>query len=932
MDATNTSDFVGRQQEIALIREAIEATDASTHLFLISGPSGIGKTRLLREIPTLFAHQEIATIVSRIDCYRTSTHIPFGVEIRLASELGAFESFHRSFRDWYRLKLFETQSPAPGASEAVSDAFLRHYNEYSQKQRIVLCFDTVEVAKRSTLWNRIIKLVFSLKNTVVLLAGQGIDSEQKILEKYYADLAKTICEVDERDDQKHHQTLQITTFRLSGLNLEETSLFIQNRAGELALDATMKQNIHLLTKGVPALVTLTIAWLNRSVPLRQIEKLRQKNLDGFSSENLKQYQTDVEKMLVRPILELTDHVDQAILQMAWIHRRFDINILSILLGIPIDECRHILTELESLPFTRILPGGVCVLHDRIRELVNEHDWPIADPHGTYRLELDNKMVRYYEELIQDQIKVVKQVRKKVSDPDFHEFDEHQKREIFDEFIKADTQRWIYEAEAIFYAFRADPEQGARRFIRAFDEATDSSRDMRELLVSEVESLIENPNISLSPKNDYSIRIRIAKNDADAGDTDIAYRKFVELQTHKGVEEAKEYTIDLLIQLGNAAVRLGEIDEATGYFHEALEESLILDTSDKLLWIARSEHAFAWLCRQQGNLSEASKHYHSGLERISSNKDDKKWLRIQAWLKNGLGYVEHLQGHNRKAETNCLEALKIWGKLNVPMQLGSIYSTLGEIMTGQDRNDEALNYYIKALYIFEEHNAWEWQVLVYHEMAYSRWCVEDYDNAWRFIRKSQIIAEEHNITREFPSIFHRLGLLVLENFGIPQAIPHFEHGVVESQDHENGQMLLENLVELVQLYSYLYNTEKMNEYAEKMYGNIHKQQLHYPLLEGRLEIILAESALEQTPPDYDNALASYKKAIPLVAQHGGYARYRLSSILASLAGRIAELPPLLAVFWCKTMQETWQQLEVSSVRPEILDFCKRELEVVQAGQT
>jgi len=993
---SEASDFVGRTKELRAIRQAIEAPDHSTYVILISGPSGVGKTRLLQEIPRLYRNRPDVFVAQRIDCYETSAHVPFGVERRLAGELGSFGNFARSFCDWYRLKLFEVQSPPPAARRPVQEAFLYDYNERAWRQRIVLRFDTMEVARRSKLWERIVELSFHLKNTVLLLAGQDVASAQAELEEYYRAQAavrekltgENLSAQPALEDQggKQRHNIQVKRLLLSGFEKREIRKFFEHHAGDLiapslrekirfvtgrkpmpaaldiawlrgsapirglealtleelkalppdelaqhrqrleqALEDRFSEKIRILTDGIPALVTLAIAWLRRSVPTKKLGALSLKEIEALSSDELSQLQQEVEQALVEGVLQLTDYVDQAILQMAWVYRRFDVRILSTLLGIPTAECEAILAHLQDLPFTRVLPNGVCVLHDRIRELVVKYDWPIVDPNGTYRLELDRKMVRYYDQVIAEQKDEAERLRQRlVSSPAIEQPGEGEWGQTFDRWVTADTAQWVYEAEGLFYALRADPEQGVSRFVRAFDETTDSNRDLRELLVSDIKDQTEKWRAGLSMDADYAIGIRLAKNLADAGQTGTAYQSLLSLLNHQSAIE--EHRADLLIQLGNAAVRLGKIAEGKRYFDEAFELSTALNNP---LWAVRSGHALAWLQRLQGRWSEAVAYYRAALEKAPLIGDEKQRIRSQAWLENGLGYVEHLQGHSEEAERRCLRALDLWQRLNVPMQLGSLFSTLGEVMTGQDRYDEALKYYWRAIYIFEEQRAWEWQVIVYHQMAYSRWCATDYDNAWRYILRSQRIAMEYKVTREWPVIFHRLGLLAWHDLlDLDQAIQRFERGAEASRHHQNGQMLLENLVALVELAYRSDDDPTMERCAGEMFAEIQKWQLNYPLIEGRLERILAQAAHDHH--DYDRALAHYLKAIPLIAQHGGYARYRLSNELDLLRSRLEELAPPIALSWCEVMHETWRRLEVSQVHPELLDFCEQQRARLEKG--
>lgn len=899
------SSFVGRVEELEVIRQAIESSERSTGIFLISGPSGIGKTRLLYEIPSYCQDLNDVIFTKLVDCYETSAHVPFSIESRLAKELGPLEKFDQSFADWVRSRSLPAQAQST-VFEAMRESFLHDYNSQAQRQRLVLRFDTVEVAQRSDLWERIIELAPHLDNTVILLAGQGIDAAQSEIERRY-----------------RTYNARIQTLPLLGLGQEETSDFVKKRAPNLFIDSSLQEKIRVLTDGRPVLLSLAVEWLSRSVPIDELEALSLADIDALHPEKLASIRQEVERALVEGILKLTDLADQAVLQMAWVYRRFDIHILSVLLGITIQECRQLLVHLQGLPFTRVLPNGVCVLHDNVRDLVERYDWPIVDPNGTYRLELDFKIVKYYNGLISRQKRKTKRLHQRATSDKGHTQKETQR--IFSRLAEAETERWIYEAERLFYKLRADPEAGVTHFANLFDEATEAVPYYRELLVSEVRSQDEKWYERLSSKAGYIVKFYLAKALASATQVETAHEGFLSLLDHKGATDKQR--VDLLIQLGNTAVRLGKTTEGEEYFNKALELSQSLEYP---LLVTQSEHALAWLRRLQGHWDEAARCYRSALQKASAIQAEDQRLKMEAWLKNGLGYIEHLLGHNAEAEKHCLDALELWQHLGVPLQLGSIYSTLGEVMTGQDRYTEALHYYNQSLNIFQEQRAWEWQTIVYHQMSYSSWCTRDLERAWEYLLRSRKLAAEHKISRELPAIFHRWGLLVLDDYhDFVEATKHFERGVEESRRHQNAQMLLENLVALVEIaYRYVRDYALMEQREAEMRSVIQTQQSRYLLLEGRLERILAEAAFDQS--DYDKALEHYIRAIPMIAQHGGYGRYKLSTELLFLESRLTELPTEVCQSWCNRMRAEWASLSISQTHPELLNLAQKYLKLTGPG--
>jgi tetratricopeptide (TPR) repeat protein len=244
------------------------------------------------------------------------------------------------------------------------------------------------------------------------------------------------------------------------------------------------------------------------------------------------------------------------------------------------------------------------------------------------------------------------------------------------------------------------------------------------------------------------------------------------------------------------------------------------------------------------------------------------------------------------------------------------------MTGQDRFEDAMGYYHQALNIFQEQRAWEWQVLIYRQMAYSRWCTRDLNDAWVYIRTSQDLAIKYQVSRELPAIYYTLGLIIWDDFpDLDRAAAIFKRGLEESRSHHDGQMVIANLVALVEI-AYRQDDEAQAErLTSEIRAEIRDGNLNYPLLEGRLERILAETAYDKG--NYDRSLEHYLRAIPLIAQHGGYSIYKLSTALLFLSSRMGDLLPLQALHWSHTMKAAWESIK------ELSDFCDEQIVAAQS---
>ena len=890
--------FIGRDEELQLIRSAIKSERRSSQIFLIRGPSGIGKSRLLQEIPKSIIDKRAIKFTTKFDCYETFAHTPFSVEGHIAKQLGPFENFDSSINDWYKNRWAGFGINNPTAFMAVRESFLSDYNSIARRFRIVLFFDTVEVSLRSDLWERLIELAPQLDNTILILAGQ--------------DFGNTKAELE---DKFRSYNNSLTFINLNGLKENDIDLFIRHYGENTNFSNGLKQNIKILTKGRPVLLTLALEWLRRSLPLKELEGDFPSDTTNRKDVNLENLRQEFERSVIKSILSLSNSIDQAILLMAWVSRRFDVNILQKLFGLTKIDAQVLLKELKSLPFIRILPNGVCVLHDNVRDLVVKYDWPFVDPDGSYRKHIDEQMVRFYEDLIDKQIKLISNMRSDIS-IETNNFENHQER--IRKLIDIETQRWINEAEKLFYSLRCNAEKGVGHFVQSFDEISNYNLDLRELLVYEIADHDSAWFENLSSDSQYFIQYRLGIAKADASNSKDAFRIFDRLRKLPSLSDSQ--IINLSLQLGNATLSLGNITDAELLYKNSL--SLSLHTKNSIE-ISESYLSLAGVNRVIGKWEKAIEYYSLGLEYISTIDTVRNRLEVEAWLSNGLAYAYHLLGKDVLAEKNCMRALDIWRDLNSPLQLGSILSTLGEVKTGQDKFDEAMIYYNQALSIFQEHRAWEWQVIVYHQMAYSCWHNADLENAWIFLLRSRKLASERNIVKELPTIYHRLGLLVLDDYGdFREASKHFERGGEESKKQNTIYMLLENLVALMDIAYRTHDEDKLRALARQVRSELQKSEFRYPLVEGRVERILAQWFFDRK--EYNASLRHYKDAIPMIAQHGGFGRYRLSTEIIFLKSHLAELDKDIAAQWARNLYDDWSERDVFHENTGVLDFLKEYL--------
>ncbi|HJZ48246.1 MAG TPA: ATP-binding protein, partial [Roseiflexaceae bacterium] len=167
-------EFLGRTEELALLSNAI-SDGGERAIFVISGPGGIGKTRLLQELSVIGRAIPHARVLEIIDFDLPTYEIPqiIGRTIARQFPTALFAPYLESI---YLRQMAEEGGIDPVRLAAqtldVNRKFVECFNRASAETRVVLRFDTVEKMQGQVSFNRVLDLIFQINNIVVAFAGR----------------------------------------------------------------------------------------------------------------------------------------------------------------------------------------------------------------------------------------------------------------------------------------------------------------------------------------------------------------------------------------------------------------------------------------------------------------------------------------------------------------------------------------------------------------------------------------------------------------------------------------------------------------------------------------------------------------------------------------------------------------------------------------
>ena len=881
--------IIGREKELFLIKNLIVDGDARNTL-CIHGPGGIGKTKLLQQAYEIYRIGDNLLLPPIFDFDDPFLFVMQSAEEEIAARLDKdrqyFSTYFEELDKRRRMELSEvSREELELQISDVRETFLNCYHNLASQKRIVLLLDTVEKLQEDReRWDHLVQLIPTLRNTLVILAGRrGLE--------VWDTLARVLGE-------EH-----IAFVELEGFTLEQANQYLDQWPIGKWIEPDLREKIHFLSKGRPILIDLAIDWLSHDLPLPELVKMSLQEIKSLESDRLEQLREQFEEALVRVILSLTEPIYLAVLDMAYVYRRFDVEILSYLLSLSSEEATQMIEELSGLSFVKSRPGGIYILHDEMRRMVYEYVWPKYDPFVMQRQRLSQAMSRYYDpRLAEVRAQIESAHRERINA--IKEKDPIREQKAYEEIERLGKQCTILEAEHLFHTLRADPQKGADAFVEAFEWAREYKADALGLLVREIEDF-EKDHFEL---DQYEVSIRKAEYLIEKMGLDEAHWILDELMQRYA--DGGEREVDLLTRLAYYAVRSGHMPEAADYLTRALNICQEQDL-DERVGIVKNE--LGTVNQLMGRWDRAILYYENAL---SHTRAESKVAEIL----DNLGYVHGLRG-DWAGVTICQDALDRRRKLGLPRSIGISHNTLGTVYWNLDNSDKALQNHEEALRYFRLSGDSELMAQAHLGKGRAYWAKEMPDKAKESLEEGLKIGR-----RRYPVALNALGYVYLDLGNSETALEYLEAGHHEAQRIFDTYDRADSLAGLAELNYHRGQRDKIAAYARDM-DELERAGYEYPIFFGRMRRVLGDVAFDEKR--YDEALEHYSEALCLVAQHGGYGKYAFRNELAQLIERTETLPAGRALEWYEKLIEFWRKSGMDWQRPELIFLCKTRRAEIEA---
>jgi tetratricopeptide (TPR) repeat protein len=688
--------FVGRKEELDRIEQYATVWNTS-RILLVTGPGGIGKSRLLEEVyqrrqtylDLLRGRLRTTRVVNLDDM---SFQIPLSLARRIATELGAarFDSYLNRTDEIILLESKGILTP-DALRRSIREAdglFLQAFGALAREERVILLLDTLGAILPLPVGRFLTRLVTQLDNTLVLLAGRNGKEAEEAKKMISSALIET----------RRQDAVRVDYLELGNLDAFASKEYLAQTPVASYLEGlpALQENLLLLTEGRPLLLGLAAEWLKQNVAMPELTEYTPHQLRSLPEARMAELRKKFEEALVSHISNLRGAQSELILNMAHFHLRFDAELLSAISKGSIEQSAARIEALAGLFFVKKQPDERLVLHDEMQRLVVDIVWPTVDPFGTRRKELSNKAVSHYQQRLaqlDDALEAKENdIRLAESQQDMAHAAEARR-----DYLTKKRLQWTLMRELLHYTLDADLAQGCQLFANQFDAASAQSQfSARTGFVQEIEQYVAR----LPCADKFEVSTRIARYHFEEAE----YREAKELLSSVARTSLTPLQrINVLTQLANTEIRLGDFPVAVAHFEEAIEQSRKEGLAS---WLIRATNGLGWVYRLIGDRDRAIKHYQEALTLCLDNNI----LDDYGWVLNNIAFVLSYRDR-RSAIAYGLAAIEHWHAIGNKVGLGAAYGALGIVYYQAGIYDESLSYYQKALDIFEP-DYQEWMATIY----------------------------------------------------------------------------------------------------------------------------------------------------------------------------------------------------------------------------
>ncbi|MFW5907440.1 MAG: tetratricopeptide repeat protein [Candidatus Natronoplasma sp.] len=808
--------FVDRKEELRWLRKRInllsEGENKDENVILFTGPSGIGKTRMVEEIEGYAEQKGVAFIQGR--CYEDTMDMIEPVR----------DGFSKIYDELRESKGLEVNKPeifdqldkkiekirTSGENLSTEKEMLFHemkegIEKIAEEIPLLLFMDDMHWANNVTLENLDFLAENLERGNVLIIGAYRKDEVRSGIKERFEELKDSDhCVVKDVKSFGWRETRKLIIYRTGRMNVPDGFIDIcQDVSGgfPLFLDAFIDE---MLETGELDPVKGRFPSSKEEIDLPQkVKELYHQKVDRLGAAEKKAleicsyFKKEIPLELVRVLIDEKEKLDDSIEKLK------DTNLIEVDLSGDVnfsnDLIRQVIKEevLDGRKKThqRIVEGLLEVYEDEIEE----HHSEIGRHHE--KAENYEEAMEYYmkagekaEEVyaVEDALNFYKEalsIQKYVSDPDIDS------SLLFEKLGDLEVERGqIKKGEKYLHkAFKKidcliDKQRLSRKIAETlrktgeFDEAlefVDSSLDMIEKRGTEDERLekercktLKEKGIILMRKNDFEASERTFKEIMNSC-REINRKTEVELERN----EVDEVRGEALHYLGSIEFYRANFDKAEGYLQQAIR---IKRSIDDLNGVAKSRNNLGVIYRHTQRYDLALDHFKEAnrLKRKTGlESGDPDALANIGIIYNDKGELDRSLEYHKK----CLNIEK---KIGDKRGMAATFGNMGVIYFDKGEMDRAIDHFNRSLRLKEEQGDKHGMGLSYYNLGRSYREKGELDKGMVYLKKSLKIREDYELKQEMAESEMEIGIIHLERGELEKADEYLNDALEVLRDVEN----------------------------------------------------------------------------------------------------------------------------------------------------
>jgi tetratricopeptide (TPR) repeat protein len=946
----------GRESELQVFRRLLQKSPRKSHIILILGDSGIGKTKLVRRMLDEARDFGVLATEEPIDFFSTDLRYIDGIQWKIKEILEQ----HPAIRE-------QNLNPFRDFIEGETDTNERFYEclkNYCALYPSVIAFDTFENLDTVTSdWLfRGAPDGLQVPGLLCIVAGRP---EKANLDKYRTNAIVEEIILPGLTLEEAKEYYRIISAEMGQEDLLENFLL----AAGINQDDSLQDGIEWLwqiTNGNPLKLEMAFRWTGTLFSGNSLLRMTAETFEEKLMEGVREM--GARGLLDVGRLKVSQPVYDTLVCMAYVTRRFDEGFLRYLIDrklIRLNDSRvrvqDVLDHLERYFFVKVREGSggrpVFQLHDEMARLVREYVWPYLDPSGEKKMELLTIIDQYYDQLIEQ-----------------HSID----TEIL----------WV---EKLYYALQRDFNGDGRRLW--FELVDLDNHNINKFLTGEIKNYIR----FFDDETKFEIYIELGRMERTAHHINQAMGYYTEAK--KLAEETLEP-----VRLVKAWSGLASCYDPKRALKQYKKIKIICEQKVPER-IPDVYYDIGFTYRRMNNIRMAITWYRKATDQFRAYP---RTRGLQAKIANDLGYMYSIVGEWENAKKTIDEGLRLRkeilaeldyelkkresetsGRKNnvnsvansinltearkkTALYLGLSYSTLGEVYRYQNELEDSLRSYKDAYELFLEVGNEDWQARTLYSMGETnRRLAEDkeldksrrqnyIDNALQNIEQSLYLCEKYQLetvdtaNRRMGRLYHDLAIYELSKGErakaqeyLDKAKSYFEMGLILAKKSDDVLEELELLAELafiVDDFIILAGPKNRSKRHYKALDDFKKaldkhrkdkfRIYQFPVFENLYK--LEEGTVHYRDGNYKKALDAYLEANVGLATNPGYGQARYQQHFDHLTSQIVNLDPAEAEKWCKAFIQAWETTPAPGKKgrtlaqemlPDLVTWCRRRLKEI-----